>query len=176
MAKRFTLRALLGLSLAAVLFSAWPPPVNAAPGKGADEHPSSAAREPRLSAAAAGSIIAVVSGFRNRHGQLLLAVFDSDEGFPNDVKHAVYYKAFPIDADPLKVRIDDLPPGTYGVAIHHDEDGDFAMAKGLFGIPREGYGASNDAPARFGPPKFKHARFELKEGQVLRLPIHVRYF
>jgi len=54
-----------------------------------------------------------------------------------------------------------LNPGTYAVAAHHDEDGDGEMAKNLFGVPKEGYGFSNNAPATFGPPDFRDAAFRL---------------
>lgn len=118
---------------------------------------------------------ALVHGFRNLKGQLLLAIFRTEDGFPNDVDHALFYKAYPIEDEVVRVRLPRLEAGTYAVAVHHDEDGDFAMKKGLFGIPREGFGTSRDARVRFGPPKFEDARFELSRGQQVLLKIRVRY-
>jgi uncharacterized protein (DUF2141 family) len=42
------------------------------------------------------------------------------------------------------------------------------------GIPKEGYGASNDAKVTFGPPKYEDARFVLK-GNPETLRIKMRY-
>jgi uncharacterized protein (DUF2141 family) len=162
------------LSSLALLGAPWPsatlaePPAPQAPGAG-----EGSARE---EARATGALLVEVSGFRNRKGKLLLAVFRSEAGFPNDMKRAAYHEAFPIEQSTVSVRVPDLAPGTYAVAVHHDEDGDFEMDTGLLGIPREGYGASRDAPARFGPPKFKRASFVLSKGQEEKLPIHIRYF
>lgn len=39
--------------------------------------------------------------------------------------------------------------------------------------PKEPTGASNDAPAKLGPPKFKDAKFQL-EGPTLTLTITVK--
>ena len=59
------------------------------------------------------------------------------------------------------VVFEGLEPGTYGVKLFHDVDGDGELARGNFGIPTEPYGFSNDAPVRFGPPSFGDAAFAL---------------
>jgi len=46
-------------------------------------------------------------------------------------------------------------PGTYGVGLYQDKNANFIFDKGLFGIPAEPYGVSNDPPIPLGPPKFK---------------------
>jgi uncharacterized protein (DUF2141 family) len=47
-----------------------------------------------------------------------------------------------------------LEPGDYAVRLFHDEDGDGEMKTNAFGIPKEGFGFSNGAKAKFGPPAF----------------------
>jgi uncharacterized protein (DUF2141 family) len=59
------------------------------------------------------------------------------------------------------VVFEGLVPETYGVKLFHDQDGDGKLSRGTFGIPTEPYGFSNDAPVRFGPPKFGKARFDV---------------
>ena len=41
---------------------------------------------------------------------------------------------------------------------------EWRMRTGAFGIPRESYGASNDARGRFGPPPWSKAKFDLASG------------
>ena len=52
-------------------------------------------------------------------------------------------------------------PGTYAIAVYHDEDGDRKVTKSAFGIPTEGYGFSNDALVHLGPPKFNEVKISL---------------
>ena len=54
---------------------------------------------------------------------------------------------------------EDLAPGTYAVAVYHDENGNGEFDQGLFGIPLEGYAFSMGARAFFGPPSFERAAF-----------------
>jgi uncharacterized protein (DUF2141 family) len=60
-----------------------------------------------------------------------------------------------------------MPPGTYAVAVVHDEDGDGRLDARFLGIPKEGIGASNDAQGRFGPARFDAARFALARDQAI---------
>ena len=53
-----------------------------------------------------------------------------------------------------------LAPGDYAMAVIHDENGNGKLDT-FAGIPREGYGFSRNAAARFGPPRFAAARFTL---------------
>ncbi len=57
-------------------------------------------------------------------------------------------------------------PGTWAVAVIHDEDDDGELDKSFFGIPTEGYGFSRDASATFGPPDFEDAAFKVADEPV----------
>ena len=67
-----------------------------------------------------------------------------------------------------------LPPGTYAVAVYHDENGDGAFDRSIVGAPKEGYGFSNDAPANMGLPDFAAVRFKLPAGGRT-ISVHMRY-
>ena len=53
-----------------------------------------------------------------------------------------------------------VPPGSYGISIFHDVDGDQRMKVGGQGIPLEPIGASNDARGLYGPPSFDDLAIE----------------
>lgn len=59
------------------------------------------------------------------------------------------------------VRIADLPPGRYAVALYQDSNGNEELDKSFIGVPTEPYGFSNDASAPFGPPDFDQAAFTI---------------
>jgi uncharacterized protein (DUF2141 family) len=48
------------------------------------------------------------------------------------------------------------------------------MATGLFGIPKEGFGVSNNPRILFGPPRFEDARLVPQPGQPII--IDMKYF
>ena len=93
--------------------------------------------------------------------------------FPNCVDDArAIGRSIPASARTLK--LEGLPRGAYAVAVIHDENGNNRLDTAL-GIPREGYGFSNDAAVRFGPPKFAAARFDLTATDANRQQIRMRY-
>ena len=67
-----------------------------------------------------------------------------------------------------------VPPGRYGVAAYHDENGNRKLDTNFMRVPKEGICASNDARGVFGPPRFKRASFDY-EGGVLELEARLRY-
>jgi uncharacterized protein (DUF2141 family) len=139
------------------------------------EAPAAAQPAPPSKPAATGTLVVQLWNFENDRGQALLALFRTKQGFPDQVRHATWSKALPIRDRRVEVTIEHVPAGTLALAMVHDEDKDFAMDTGLFGIPTEGYGASRDAPANFGPPKFRDAAFSLRAGERKPIRIRVRY-
>ena len=69
---------------------------------------------------------------------------------------------------------EDIPRGTYALAVVHDENMNGKLDTNLLGMPKEGYGFSNDAKALFGAPSFSAASFPY-DGQNLELTISLNY-
>jgi len=90
-------------------------------------------------------------GLRNDHGTARVAVFATRDGWPQNDARALRRAVATIARGQASVSFDGLPPGSYAVIAFHDEDGDERLKTGLFGVPVEGWGASNDARATFGP-------------------------
>ena len=67
-----------------------------------------------------------------------------------------------------------LAPGVYAVAVYHDADANHDFDRDLIGRPLEGYGFSNDAPARMGLPPLRTVRFRLPPGG-LSIKVRMRY-
>lgn len=102
-----------------------------------------------------------IENIRSRQGQVCAALFKGPQGFPNDTSKVVRRFCVTI-ADPatFKLAIDSLPAGTYALALFHDENGDGKLNTGLFGIPKEGFGFSNNPTVRVGTPSYPEASFE----------------
>lgn len=65
-------------------------------------------------------------------------------------------------------------PGTYAVAVYHDQNNNHHFDRSLIGLPVEGYGFSNNAPIFMAPPSFNRVRFTAGPGDT-RLTIALRY-
>jgi len=72
------------------------------------------------------------------------------------------------------LRFRNVAPGTYAIALLHDENGNGRADRALSMIPREGFGFSRDAPVRFGPPSFAAAAMEVGSVAVHQT-IRMRY-
>ena len=125
--------------------------------------------------ARAETVVVEMKGFRSDKSKALVALFAAKDGFPNHPKKAMRRVEVNIKNRAAVAILSDVAPGTYAVAVLHDEDGNKAMKTGLFGIPKEGYGASQDARGNFGPPPFGEAKFALRPGRKLTTRIKMAY-
>lgn len=115
-----------------------------------------------------------VHNLRNEKGVILLSLYASGDGFPSDASKAVKLAKVKVTGAQTEIVLEGIPAGSYAIALLHDENNNGKMDTGMFGIPKEGYGASNDAKAVLGPPSFEDARFEHK--QNTHLQIKMKYF
>ena len=113
--------------------------------------------------ATSGTLVVAIQGFRNAAGHARVAVFNRAAGFPDDEAAAYRTVVTGISDGQAKARFDDLPLADYAVSMYHDENDDAKLNKGLFGVPREGYGVSNNVIHAMRAPTFEEARFRLDD-------------
>lgn len=114
-----------------------------------------------------------VEGLREVKGQLMVFVFNNADDFPTKKDHAVFSKKVPVSGASMEIIFEGVSAGTYGVAVYHDENMNDKMDRSWYGMPTEGYGASNDAKGTLGPPKFDDAKLEFNESQKsVKIIIH----
>ena len=61
----------------------------------------------------------------------------------------------------VEVRFE-VPPGIYGVLVHHDGNGDGRVDKNMLGLPTEGVGFSRNPHILFGFPSFTAVRMPIE--------------
>jgi uncharacterized protein (DUF2141 family) len=81
----------------------------------------------------------------------------------------------PAVAGTTSVTVGALPPGTYAVQAYHDSNDNGRLDRGAFGIPREGFGFSNDAPVGFKGPSFPRAAF-VHGAEAQTITLKLRHF
>ncbi len=68
----------------------------------------------------------------------------------------------------------EVPAGTYALVVLHDENMNARADYNWIGLPKEGYGFSNDARGTLGAPSFSQASFAY-DGKSLELTITLHY-
>lgn len=108
-------------------------------------------------------IIVTISNLSSNKGQVLVGLYNTEESFlGNGFKH---FKT-KIENNSCKVVFKNIPNGTYAVSFYHDENENNKMDTNFIGIPKEDYGCSNNAKGFMGPPKWKDAKFEVKNQSI----------
>ena len=114
-------------------------------------------------------------GIRNSTGAVACALFETPEGFPTEfMKFAASLMMVRVRGAKATCSFQQIPPGTYALAVIHDENRDGKLATDWMGLPKEGYGFSNDAKATLGAPAFEAASFSYN-GQSLEMTITLQY-
>jgi uncharacterized protein (DUF2141 family) len=115
-----------------------------------------------------------VTGLRNNKGVVGVALFSNPTGFPESSDKALQAKNAEIKDGSAEVVFPNLAPGPYAVSVRHDENSNGKLDKNVLGIPKEGYGASNNPHPKRRGPKFEEAKFELS-GPAQTIEIKVQY-
>jgi uncharacterized protein (DUF2141 family) len=116
-----------------------------------------------------------ITALRSQQGVVCLALFSSADGFPNDTAKAIKAEQFPIVEIPLTITLPDIPFGQYAATVFHDENADGNLNVGLFGIPQEGIGFSENPKVWAGPPQFQQADFTFTPESYV-VEIEMKYF
>jgi uncharacterized protein (DUF2141 family) len=105
-------------------------------------------------------LIVEVTNLKSSKGQVLFQLMDENQKELKGVKAE-------IKNNKCLIVINDLKPGKYAFRYFHDENNNATMDKSMLGIPKEGFGFSNNAKGTFGPPSFDKQIFDFKSATTL---------
>ncbi len=112
----------------------------------------------------------VIKNIKNEEGMVRLALYNSDDQFMKKELKGVEVKS---KAGEAVAVFKDIAPGRYAISVMHDANDNKELDSNFMGIPKEGFGFSNDAMGMFGPPDFKKASFEVSGEK--KLVINLKY-
>jgi len=104
-------------------------------------------------------------------GNIAAALFSNETDF---LKNRFAAKKVKANKGEVRLVFENIPAGIYALSVYHDANTNGELDKNMIGIPKEGFGFSNDAMGMFGPPDFKDASFDWKGGQTISLTL--RYY
>ncbi len=116
-----------------------------------------------------------ILNIRNSTGAVACALFEGPEGFPTEfLRYATNIMMIKIRDTQATCDFIDIPPGTYALAVIHDENMNGELDTNWLGVPKEGYGFSSGAKASMRAPSFEAASFPY-DGQNLGLTLRLNY-
>ena len=122
---------------------------------------------------AKGTLILKFTGVRNSDGNIAIGINRSAEGWPRKADIELGWPKKDIKDGVFIVKIPDFPFGTYAISVLDDENTDREIEMTM-GIPREGYGFSNNPPTKLSAPKFEAAAFKFEQSDT-ELSIELKY-
>lgn len=99
-----------------------------------------------------------VKGIETESGSIMLALYNNSGTF---LIEPFKTTAVPATGTSQIIELNDLPSGSYAVAVFHDENGNGDLDRGEYGIPLEKFGFSNNVIPKMGPPSFEECKIDV---------------
>ena len=117
------------------------------------------------SGATADEIVATVTELRNDDGTVRCFLYDDAADFPDSQAHIVARAvALPVQHQGTCRFSAIARDRDYAIVILHDENNDNIFQKNALGMPKEGYGFSNNPHIGFSAPSFSACKFHFASG------------
>lgn len=95
-------------------------------------------------------------------GEMKIGLYASED---NWLRKTYAGKSVKISRNTCEVVFAGIPYGEYAISIYQDKNTNGKLDMNGMGIPKEKSAASNQAPAFFGPPKWKRAAFNITKNE-----------
>ena len=110
-----------------------------------------------------------VTGIDQLQGSIRVCLMTENEDF---LKECKFDQSMAVVSAATQIIFADIPPGTYCISLFHDLDDDETLAsEGLFGMPSEPFGFSNNPSMFFGPPSWKRCSFDLNKDLKIQIKL-----
>ena len=109
-----------------------------------------------------------VASFENTKGVLRVCVTDQKDDF---LESCAFSKIVTVEDDTVSLKIENIEEGNYAVSVYHDENNSGILETGgVFGIPLEPYGFSNNPTMKFGP-SYKKSVFKMTSDKNISIKL-----
>lgn len=111
-----------------------------------------------------------ITNVESLRGEIVIGVFNAQETF---LKEGAAVKTYFVEVGKTAetIVIKDLPKGDYAISLYHDENSNKVCDRNFLGIPKEGYGFSNNIKPKLSAPSYKDCKFSLEKNMVLNIAL-----
>jgi len=121
-------------------------------------------------------LLVEITNIDNTEGRILISIYDQEDDFPyKPLKTYSVEKEKLVDGK-LEYSLLDIKPGLYAITLLDDKNTNKKMDTNWLGIPREGFGFSNNMkPSLGGAPPFEKCTFKIEQ-ELVRIKIEMQQF
>ncbi len=102
------------------------------------------------------SMVVVIKNVKEPKGKVSVALFNREDDF---MGKSLVSQSTVAKSGEVQITFENVIPGDYAISVMHDANENNELDSNAFGIPKEGFGFSNDAMGVFGPPSYEKAKF-----------------
>lgn len=118
--------------------------------------------------AAAANLTVNISEIEQGKGHVLVALYADSEAYKSG--KASFASKVKAGNEKETVVFENLPDGEYAIKMYQDENDNNKLDFNFMGIPKEGYGFSNNV-GMFGSPEYVEAKFSIKENTEIKIEL-----
>lgn len=117
----------------------------------------------------AASLQLEVANIESQTGNVVIALYDSEDAYSSSGK-PLATKEIPANASKVSAVFETLEEGTYAIKLYHDENDNGQLDTNFIGLPKEGYGFSNNA-GKYGPASYADAKFSVADDTKISIKL-----
>jgi uncharacterized protein (DUF2141 family) len=125
-------------------------------------------------AQAQSKVVAQINNIRNDKGVCRVCLFDNAAAFKGESGTPLQCLQPGVKGGASEAVFENVRPGVYAIAVFHDANKNNKMDTNLFGIPKEGYGASGNKLPFASAPGFDENKFTVGDKTTTTLRIRLR--
>jgi uncharacterized protein (DUF2141 family) len=114
------------------------------------------------------TLIVQISNIKDDVGQIAVALYNSEKEFMKTRYQGKVTKAIKGE---VEVIFENLPAGSYGLSVMLDSNENGKLDSNFFGVPKEGFGFSNNAMGSLGPPGFEKVRVDFSSSKTISIAL-----
>jgi uncharacterized protein (DUF2141 family) len=119
-----------------------------------------------------GTLIVDVENIEKDEGIIWVGLYDSEQNFLIKENATLVEGVLVEQTNRMTFQLDDLPLGTYAMALVHDINHNGEMDTNFLGIPTEPYAFSNKPKSKWRLPRYHEVKFDfIKPNQVLTVTL-----
>ncbi|MBK8491744.1 MAG: DUF2141 domain-containing protein [Saprospirales bacterium] len=115
-------------------------------------------------------ISVTIPNIKEVKGEIVIAIYDQTEKFPK-VGETYRTVRFKVRSATETYTIKNVKQGECALAIYHDENSDGICNSNFFGIPKEGYGFSNNIKPVFRAPPYEACMIRIPENSSISVKL-----
>ncbi|MBI3218203.1 MAG: DUF2141 domain-containing protein [Bacteroidetes bacterium] len=109
-----------------------------------------------------------ITNVKDAEGHVRIAIYNSEKDY---MKKSFMVKSAKAAKGTVEVVVENLPAGIYGISVMHDANSNEKMDSNLIGMPKEGFGFSNNAKGSFGPPGFEKTKMDFNTSKEISIAL-----